>query len=377
MLGGRIIAVRLSRGSPVVGMSVASVRTVLAVAMLAAAPVALTQSNPEPRAAQGAEQRVALVIGNGAYQRGALRNPVNDARAVADRLQRLGFIVIKRENMKAKEIGSALREFRSRLSAGATALFFYAGHGMQVKGVNYLPTVDADIETEEDVYTQALDVAKVLELMDEAKTRVNLVFLDACRDNPFARKFRSASRGLAKVDTASGTLISFATRPGSVAADGDGKNGLYTEYLLKHMEEPGVPIEQVLKRVGAGVKLASKGRQQPWSEGLIEGDFFFRPGAQITSAAQAAPSTAIDSTANSRAFWESVKDSKNPEEFKAYLEQFPDGMFASLARARLKSLEAAQAPVVPAQTPVQGPPPSAWTNRWPLLDHRDHLQYVK
>src|SRR5207248_1585337 len=123
----------------------------------------------------------------------------------------------------------ALREFRARLSPGAVALFFYAGHGVQVGGINYLPAVDAEIEAEEDVYTQSLEVGKVLDLMDQAKTRVNLVFLDACRNNPFSRRFRSAAGGLAKVDAASGTLISFATRPGSVAADGDGRNGLYTE----------------------------------------------------------------------------------------------------------------------------------------------------
>ncbi len=327
--------------SLLLSVSTISIRAILALALLVAAPAAFSQRNLEPRAAQGAEQRVALVIGNAAYQQGALRNPVNDARAMAERLQRLGFVVIKRENMKAKEIGPALREFRSRLSAGAVALFFYAGHGLQVKGVNYLPTVDADIEAEEDVYTQALDVAKVLELMEEAKTRVNLVFLDACRNNPFSRRFRSVAQGLAKVDAASGTLISFATRPGSVAADGEGRNGLYTEYLLKHMEEPGLPIEQVLKRAGAGVKLASKGRQEPWSEGLIEGEFYFRAAAQTASPAQPslaapAPTLAPDPVALELLLWESIKDSRNPEELGVYLEQFPQGRFAGIAQARIK-----------------------------------------
>jgi formylglycine-generating enzyme required for sulfatase activity len=249
-------------------------------ALVLLAPLgALAQASVAP------EQRVALVIGNAAYQQAPLRNPINDARAVAARLERLGFVVIQRENLKAREIGPALREFRSRLSPGAVALFFYAGHGLQVRGQNYLPTVDASIDAEEDVPTQALDVGKVLELMDESKSRVNLVFLDACRNNPFSRRFRAMSRGLAKIDAPSGTLISFATRPGSVAADGEGENGLYTEYLLKHIEEAGLPIEQVLKRVGAGVKLASKGLQEPWSEGLIEGEFYFRA---VSLAAQAA-----------------------------------------------------------------------------------------
>ena len=252
-----------------------------------------------PGSANG--ERVALVVGNAAYIRSPLRNPVNDARAIAAKLESLGFKVIKRENLRAKEIGPTLREFRSRISPGGVALFFYAGHGVQLKGVNYLPTVDADIEAEEDVPTQSFDTNKVVELMDEAKSRVNLVFLDACRDNPFARKFRSAARGLAKIDAASGTLISFATRPGSVAADGEGANGLYTEFLLRYIEEAGVPIEQLLKRVGAGVKLASKGKQEPWSEGLIEGDFYFRlssGGAQ--SASVAPPATEYPATSPPR-----------------------------------------------------------------------------
>ena len=300
------------------------------------------------------EQRVALVIGNAAYKEARLINPVNDARAMADALERLGFVVIKRENVKSREIGSALREFRSRLTPGAVALFFYAGHGLQVRGVNYLPAVDAEIEAEEDVANQSLDMTKVLELLDEAKTRISLVFLDACRNNPFSRRFRSASRGLAKVDAASGTLISFATRPGSVAADGEGKNGLYTEHLLNHMATAGLPIEQMLKRVGADVKLASKGRQEPWSEGLLEGDFYFRPAAP---AAVAAPS-AMDPAVLELALWDSVKNSRNAEELAAYLEQYPKGQFAGVARARLKGLGVTApvaAPAAPAPRPAAAP----------------------
>lgn len=320
-------------------------------AVLLVSASALSQSNLIPVTA---EHRVALVIGNAAYARGPLRNPVNDARAVADKLENLGFKVILRENLLQKQIGPALREFRANLSAGDVALFFYAGHGMTVRGVNYLPTVDAEIEAEEDVPTQSIDVTKVLELLEGAKTRVNLVFLDACRDNPFARRFRSASRGLAKVDAPSGTLISFATRPGSVAADGEGKNGLYTDYLLRHMDKPGIPIEQVLKRVGADVKLASKGRQEPWSEGLIEGEFYFRLGAPMAAAAPSA-TLVTDPAVLELALWESVKDSRSTIELKSYLDQYPNGHFAAVARERLRTLEA------PSLTPLvsTAPPLSA------------------
>jgi TPR repeat protein len=176
--------------------------------------------------------------------------------------------------------------------------------------------------------------------MEGAKTRVNLVFLDACRNNPFSRRFRSTAGGLAKVDAASGTLISFATRPGSVAADGDGKNGLYTEYLLRNMQEPGLPIELMLKRVGSDVKLASKGKQEPWSEGLIEGDFYFRlASAASRPAMQASPNATVEPQASSgadeRTYWTSVKDSSDVREIVAYLDQYPSGTFAGLARAKL------------------------------------------
>lgn len=323
----------------------------LSLALLAPS-VALAQRNLNVAPAAAGEQRVALVIGNSGYADSPLRNPVNDARAMAQALQRLGFTVIKRENLKAKEIGPALREFRSRLSAGATALFFYAGHGLQVKGVNYLPTVDAEIDAEEDVPTQSLNVNAVFDLMEEAKTRVNLVLLDACRNNPFTRRFRSAAGGLAKVDAASGTLISFATRPGSVAADGEGANGLYTEHLLRHMNEAGVPIEQVLKRVGSGVKLASKGRQEPWSEGLIEGEFYFRAPASVGApAAVPAAVQAVDPAALEIELWNSVKDSRSADELKAYLDQYPSGRFAAVAKARLRVLAAPPAAQVASAAP--------------------------
>ena len=225
--------------------------------------------------AQTRESRVALVIGNSNYKSSPLRNPVNDATDMANKLRSYGFEVIERHDLNARQIGSTLREFRARLSSGSVAVFFYAGHGVQIKGENYLPTVDADIRGEEDVPQQSLAMRQVMDVLGDAKTRINLVFLDACRDNPYARSFRSGSRGLGREGAPSGTLISFATRPGSVAADGDGRNGLYTGSLLKAMNEKHQPIEQVLKRVVSAVKAQSNSQQEPWMEGSIEGDFCF------------------------------------------------------------------------------------------------------
>ena len=288
--------------------------------------------------AHAAENRVALVIGNAKYPSAPLINPVNDARAMSSKLSAFGFKTILRENLTQKQIGATLREFRAKLSPGTEAVFFYAGHGMQIKGVNYLPAVDAEIASEEDVPTQSIDVNKVLEIMEESKTRLNLVFLDACRNNPYTRRFRSQQDGLAKITAPSGTILSFATRPGSVAADGEGSNGLYTEHLLKAISEEGLSIEQTLKKVLVSVKNASRGKQEPWSEGGIEGEFYFIPAAKTKSQALTSPMPPlrVDPMAVELSFWESIKNSQDPSDFEEYLRQYPQGRFSGLARNRLK-----------------------------------------
>ncbi|HEY4038901.1 MAG TPA: caspase family protein, partial [Burkholderiaceae bacterium] len=233
------------------------------------------------------------VIGNARYTHyGSLKNPTNDSRDVAAKLRTLGFEVIERSDMATRQIGSTLREFRSKLESATVGLVFYAGHGMQIKGENYLPAVDAEIFSEEEVPNQSLALRQVMDVLEAAKTRVNLVFLDACRDNPLAHTMRSSAAGLARVDAPSGTMILYATRPGSVARDGSGRNGLFTSQLLRQMNEGGdLPIETVFKRVLAGVKQGSNGQQEPWSEGSMEGDFCF--GA--CASANATTSATIDS----------------------------------------------------------------------------------
>ena len=283
-----------------------------------------------------AEKRVALVIGNAAYKSSPLVNPVNDARAMANRLRSLGFDVVLRENLKQREIGGVYREFRNKITPGGVALVFYAGHGVQFKGQNYFPATDADISSEEDVPLQSLNLGNLLDNMEEAKAGVSLVFLDACRDNPFARRFRSASRGLAKVEAASGTLIHYATRPGSVASDGAGRNGTYTEALLAQMSEPGIPVELMLKRVANNVVAKTQGKQEPWVEGSLRGDFYFRSVAGATSSTAAQPAAPADFTAVEISFWESIKNSADAEDFQAYLEKYPGGQFAALAERRIK-----------------------------------------
>ncbi len=224
------------------------------------------------------EQRVALVIGNDAYETAPLRNPVNDARAMARVLSQLGFQVTERENLGQKEMKQEILSFGKRLQDGGIGLFYYAGHGMQVNGRNYLIPVGARIEHEKQVEFEGVDMGALLAEMDHARNRMNIVILDACRDNPFARSFRSTAQGLASVNAPSGTLIAYATAPGSVANDGPAAHGIYTGELVKVIQKPGLRIEDVFKQVRSAVREATQGKQVPWESSSLEGDFYFRKG---------------------------------------------------------------------------------------------------
>jgi hypothetical protein len=222
------------------------------------------------------EQRLALVIGNNAYRDAPLSNPVNDARAMAAALRRAGFDVILRTDVDHRGILAAMREFGDRLRQHAgVGLFYFAGHGMQIKGRNYLIPVGAVIEREDEVAYAAVDAQSVLDKMEAAGNSTNVMILDACRNNPFARSFRSSTQGLAQMDAPVGTLVAFATSPGSVASDGAGGNGLYTAHLLKAIDRPGLKLEDAFKQTRAAVRRESQGKQVPWESTSLEGDFYF------------------------------------------------------------------------------------------------------
>ena len=244
-----------------------------------------------PVGAQGPreEPKIALLIGNSAYRESPLRNPVNDVRAMAGALRELGFTVLAHENTTKRAMETAILEFGRRLADGGVGFFYYAGHGLQVRGHNYLVPVDADIESEAATRIAAVDVDLLLEQMAEARNRVNVVILDACRNNPFERRLRGASKGLAAVDAARGTLIAYATAPGSVAADGEGANGLYTEELLKALRVPGLKVEEVFKQVRVGVTSRSKGAQTPWESSSLTGDLVVNVTVNVNVTAPAAP----------------------------------------------------------------------------------------
>ena len=260
---------------------------VLALAALALAVAAAA-------GAQTREARHALVIGNGAYADAPLPNAVNDARDIARALERTGFQVTVLEDVDLVKMARALRDFGDRIAKGGVGLFYFAGHGLQVKGRNFLVPARASIEREDEVAFQSLDVNAVLEKMDSARNRSNFVILDACRNNPFAKSFRLASQGLAPMDAPPGTLIAFSTAPGSTASDGGGRNGLYTEHLLKQLEVPGLKVEDVFKRARAAVRAASEGRQVPWENTSLEGDFYFKAPPPRAVAAPAGPKVAFE-----------------------------------------------------------------------------------
>ncbi|HUL94627.1 MAG TPA: caspase family protein [Usitatibacter sp.] len=288
-----------------------------------------------------AADRVALLIGNNAYGSAPLRNAVNDAHDLGEALKELGFQVIVRENASRKDMIDAVREFGAAIEGANTALFFYAGHAMQFKDRNYLIPIDAAMGSEEDITFFSVEIGQIFDRMDRARTKFNFIILDACRDNPFAASFKLTSAGLAQMSAPSGTLIAYATAPGSVAADGYGRNGIYTKHILQNIKVPDLPAEIMFKRVREGVERETRRLQTPWDSSSLKGDFAFNstggPGKSQQVAGNASPSA--DMTLQiEREFWVSVRESNRPEDIRAYLDKYPSGNFAALARNRLEAL---------------------------------------
>jgi uncharacterized caspase-like protein len=315
-----------------------------------------------------AERRVAFVVGNGAYRHTtALPNPSIDAKAMAALLRNVGFDVIEGVDLDRAGMTARLSEFAVKTQGADVALFFYAGHGIAVNGKNYLLPVDADLNSEFDLkFGAAIDIDATLD-QTMADAKVKLVFLDACRDNPFADKIRSASRtrsvvvlsGLAEMKSSEGTLIAFATGPGQKAMDGrQGENSPFTHALLNNLAEPGLEIRHALTKVRAQVSEETNKQQLPWENTNLTGFFYLNPAAAAPAATASlgAPPTAVAPTgarpngstnASPGAsneieleFWRSVRSSDKAEEYSAYLTRFPNGNFVSIARARLAALQA-------------------------------------
>ena len=306
------------------------------------------------------EDRLAIVIGNAAYRFSPLDNPVNDARLIGGLLDKAGFRVFRYENLDRNRLVKALSEFGDRLNERTVALLYYAGHALQLRDRNFLVPVDAEIRNEDEIEMAGVDVGFILSRMQAARSRINIVILDACRNNPLAGKTRPA-RGLAQMEAPVGTYIAFATAPGKVSEDSPDKNAvnsLYTAQLAKHLLTPGLPVETVFKRVRDAVVRGTNGAQVPWDNSSLLGEFAFVPGGQSTKA------NAEDEAAGEAALWNSIQSSTRVEDYRAYLRQYPDGRFAAPAQARIAALTPNSTGV--ATTNPSGPQPlSATTSSMP------------
>ena len=307
--------------------------------------------------------RVALVVGVSNYEHaGRLTNTLNDANDMAAALKRLGFDVETVLDPGRQALEAAVRRYGDRSADADVSLFYYSGHAMESASRNWLLPASASPTSERDLRFEGVDLNTVQEQADGAK--IEIIFLDACRDNPFARRLVSRRgyipRGLARVDVApGGALVAFATGPGQVAIDGLGasRNSPFTAALLRHIETLGFEIKSLLGQVTRDVVEQTQGKQRPWQNSSLEGDFYFLP----PPAAAQPPAQSLDTV-----FWNSIKDSHDPAEFEAYLNRFPSGVFVQLAKSRLAALnqEGAQhqayyAPQPPLQRAPEMPQPQA------------------
>lgn len=288
--------------------------------------------------------RVALVIGNAAYAGDAvLANPTNDAKAMAETLRGLGFTVVEIRDGGKAQINDAINKVRDTLRGKqGVGMLYYAGHGLQLDWRNYMVPVDAKLNSAADVAGQTVDVNAVIEAFKGAGNRMNILVLDACRDNPFKGN-TSAGKGLAQVDAPPGTFLAYATAPGNVAEDGDVKsgNGLYTQYLLQELKKPTAKIEDVFKRVRLNVRKQSEGRQIPWESTSLEDDFFFNDGKVVAVAKLSEHAKEAEFNLE-KTDWDKIKDSQNASDFYAFLNKFPNGLISEVAQAQLERLQKAK-----------------------------------
>ncbi len=293
-----------------------------------------------------AARRVALVLGNSAYQNvPPLANPINDGALVAARLKEAGFDVVdSRHDLSALEMRRALRDFEDSAHDADIAVVYYAGHGIEVDGANYLIPVDAKLGRDSDVYDEALSLDRILVAVEPAK-KLRLVILDACRDNPFAKTMkrtlasRAIGSGLARIEpTSPNTLIAYSAKAGSTAQDGDGSNSPFTTALANHLTTPGLDVRKAFGFVRDDVLKATSNRQEPFVYGSLGGDDV------ALVPARAAPPPAAPSASDARQDYELALQIGNKAALTAFLAQYPEGFYASLARLQLEKLAAAEAP---------------------------------
>ena len=317
-----------------------------------------------------AEKRVAMVVGNGAYINApALDNPANDAALIAESLTALGFEVTKVVDGDHRQMLDAMSAFGRSATGADVALFFYAGHGVQVGGRNWLLPVSSSIKAETDLPSQAIRTNDIMEVMEASGASLKLVLLDACRNNPLPKTAsRGATRGLARLEArTAGTMISFATAPGDVAADGTGNNSPFTTALAQHIATPGLEIRQLMGRVREMVYKSTDKAQLPWVNEALIGEFYFAgkdPNAQPIPVAEPKAIVAVQPKAEGPTEKEAfamAQSINNKAAWDAFLGQFPGGAYAAFATAARDKLSAPAANQTAAvdNTPPAAAPPSA------------------
>ena len=320
--------------------------------------------------------RIGLIIGNSQYHESPLSNPGNDARAMSVELSMLGFEVQTLVDANLSDLRAAITQYSARLAkTKAVGLFYYAGHGVQLGWRNYLVPVDANIDHVDDIPKQTLDLNIMLSALGKAENPMNIIIIDACRDNPFGRRLPVEQKGLSQIDAPTGSLLCYSTAPGNVASDGEAGNGLYTENLLREMRNPEAKIEDVLKRVRLSVRLKSNGLQIPWESSSLEGDFYFNAAAvdpnyiaaklaeNATAAKMGSAGSVLQGLEPSQApkvsdvknkalpesevarrfseesaLWVEASKSNDLKLVEQFIRTYPNGSFSELAQARLDQL---------------------------------------
>ncbi len=304
-----------------------------------------------------AEKRVALVVGNSAYEHtSSLKNPRQDAAAIASALKALGFDVVEGLDLKEADFVAKVSDFATRIETADVALLYYAGHGLQAHGKNYLVPVDADLKREFELQFRTMPLEVILKSMEAAK-RVNVVLLDACRNNPLADKLArsltstrslGSTRGLARVGNVVGTYIAFSTSPDSVALDGEGDHSPFAAALLKDIKAPGLDIEILMRRVRADVITETGGRQVPWSNSSLTSGFVLNPSATGAENPTPAPQQSVtpqtppannQKAAEERLYWDSVRGSDDADLLQSYIKRYPQGAYVEIARLTIERMQ--------------------------------------
>jgi Caspase domain len=286
--------------------------------------------------------RIALIIGNSAYAGNmALANPANDAKDMSAALRNMGFGVIEIKDASREQMMAGIARANKELSGKqGVGMLFYAGHGLQLDWHNYMVPVDAKLNSAKDVAANTVDIEVVMKSFQQAGNRMNIVVLDACRDDPFANGKTSSGKGLAPLDAPTGTFLAYATAPGNVAQDGSGKNGLYTGFLLKELQKPTAKIEEVFKRVRFAVRKESNGAQVPWETTSLEDDFIFNSGIKKTVKLSDEEKTKQYDI--EKADWDKIKESKEVNDYYAFVQKYPKGFLLQSAMGVIDRLSAAK-----------------------------------